>query len=83
VSGTPPQDERLHQRRCECGAADCTAVIEATWEEQDAVEHSGRNLWMIAPDHELRGAREAVVLSTNERFSVVLAIEEDGLSETD
>ena len=38
---------------------------------------------MIVPDHELRGAREAVVLSTNERFSVVLAIEEDGLSETD
>jgi hypothetical protein len=77
VSRAPPEDERPHGRRCECGAADCTAVIEASWEEQDAVDHSGRNLWIIAPGHELRGARKAVVLSENERFSVVLAIEEE------
>jgi hypothetical protein len=44
---------------------------------------TGRNLWIIAPGHELRGARKAVVLSTNERFSAVLAIEEDVLSDTD
>jgi hypothetical protein len=77
VSGTPPTDERLHTRRCECGAPDCTAVIEASWDEQDAVDHSGRNLWIVAPGHDLRGARRAAVLSTNERFSVVLAIEEE------
>jgi hypothetical protein len=52
-------------------------MIEATWEEQDAVDHSGRNLWIVAPGHDLRGAQKAVVLSENERFPVVLAIEED------
>jgi hypothetical protein len=73
--GATLENERPHKRRCECGAADCTAVIEATWVEQDAVDHSGRDLWIVAPGHELRGARKAVVLSENERFSVVRAVE--------
>jgi hypothetical protein len=66
-------DDRLHTRRCECGALDCTAEIEATWEEDDAVDHSGENLWIVATGHQLLGAREAVVVSANERFSVVRA----------
>jgi hypothetical protein len=69
-------DDRLHTRRCECGALDCTAEIEATWEEDDAVDHSGENLWIVAPGHQLLGAREAVIVSANERFSVVRAVEE-------
>lgn len=79
VAGIPPPDEQLHAWRCECGAADCTAAVESTWEERDAVDHDpeGRNLWMVAPGHELQGAKEAVVLSSNERFEVVLAGEED------
>ena len=67
--------ERLRKRRCECGAADCRTLIEITMEEEDAVDHRGRNLWIVAPDHELRGAREAVVVSSNERYSVVEAVE--------
>ena len=79
VADKPPPDERLHTWRCECGAADCTAAVESTWEERDAVDHDpkGRNLWMVAPGHELRGAKEAVVLSANERFEVVLVVEEE------
>ena len=69
-------DDRPHTRRCECGALDCTAEIEVTWEEDDAVDHSGENLWIVAPGHQLLGAREAVVVSANERFSVVRAVEE-------
>jgi hypothetical protein len=48
----------------------------ATWEEDDAVDHSGENLWIVATGHQLLGAREAVVVSANERFSVVRAVEE-------
>jgi hypothetical protein len=44
-------------------------------EEEDAIDHSGRNLWIVAPNHDLRGAPEAVVVSSNERFSVVEAVE--------
>ena len=69
-------DDRLHTRRCECGALDCTAEIEVTWEEDDAVDHSGENLWIVAPGHQLLGAREAVVVSARERFSVVRVVEE-------
>lgn len=68
--------EQLHKRRCECGAADCCAEVDVTWDEDDAVEHSGENLWIVAPGHQLLGAREAVVVSSNERFSVVRAVEE-------
>jgi hypothetical protein len=31
---------------------------------------------MVAPGHELQGAKEAVVLSANERFEVVVVVEE-------
>jgi hypothetical protein len=31
--------------------------------------HSGENLWIVAPDHQLLGARQTIVVSTNERFS--------------
>jgi hypothetical protein len=67
--------ERLGKRRCECGAADCRTEIQITLEEEDAVDHQGRNLWIVAPGHDLQGAREAVVLSSNERFSVIEAVE--------
>lgn len=52
-------------RRCECGAADCEAVIEMTWEEQDRADHfPGR--WTIHPEHTPRGGvRWSVVEKTN------------------
>lgn len=56
----------LRTRRCECGAADCTAVIEMTWEEQDAVDHNGR--WALHPDHEPQGARSWRVIRATDRF---------------
>ena len=67
--------EKHRKRRCECGASDCRSEIELTLEEADAIDHSGRNLWIVAPGHDLRGAREATVISSNERFSVVEAVE--------
>jgi hypothetical protein len=66
---------KLRKRRCECGALDCKTEIEITMEEQDVADHSGRNLWIVAPGHDLRGARKATVISSNERFSVVEAVE--------
>jgi hypothetical protein len=45
-------------------------------EEEDAVDHSGRRFWIVAPGHDLQGAREAKVVSSNARFSVVEAVEE-------
>ena len=69
-------NERLHKRRCECGAADCRTEVDVTWAEDDAVNHSAENLWIVAPDHQLHGARESVIVSSNERFSVVRAVEE-------
>ena len=56
--------EKLRKRRCECGALDCRTEIEITMEEEDAADHSGRNLWIVAPGHDLRGALEAVVVSS-------------------
>ena len=67
--------ERLRKRRCECGAADCRTTLEITMQEEDDVDHSGRNFWTVAPGHALQGAREAVVVSSNDRFSVVEAVE--------
>ncbi len=60
---------KLHTRRCECGALDCTATIEMLWEEEDAVDHNG--YWAIHPEHEPRGARSWQVVEANERFVVV------------
>ena len=63
------------KRRCECGAEGCTAEITLSWEEADAVDHGGRDLWIVAPGHELRGARSAVTVRANQRFSVIRAVE--------
>jgi hypothetical protein len=57
---------RLHTRRCECGGADCTAVIEMTWEEQDEVDHNRR--WALHPDHEPQGARSWRMIRATDRF---------------
>jgi len=46
--------EKLRKRGCECGALDCRTEIEITMEEEDAADHSGRNLWIVAPGHDLR-----------------------------
>ena len=70
-----PEDVQLRRRRCECGAADCTAEVLISWDEQDAVDHAvDENLWIVAPTHELRGASSAVVFST-ERYVVVVVRE--------
>jgi hypothetical protein len=46
-----------------------------SWDEQDAVDHAvDKNLWIVAPRHELRGAASSVVFST-ERYVVVTARE--------
>jgi hypothetical protein len=65
------------KRRCECGAADCTADVLISWEEQDAVDHSGEDLWIVAPGHDLRGARRKATIEENERFSVVRVDEQE------
>ena len=36
----------LRTRRCECGAADCTAVVEISWAEEDAVDHYHDDQWI-------------------------------------
>jgi hypothetical protein len=65
----------LWTRRCECGAADCTAVVEMSREEQDAVDHSG--CWAISPGHEPRGGLSWRVIRATDRFVVVEIEEED------
>jgi hypothetical protein len=71
-----PDDTLLRRRRCECGAADCTAEILISWEEQDAVDHAENgSLWIVAPKHELRGAAAKAVVFTTERYVVVTARE--------
>ena len=61
--------------RCECGAEDCTAIIEITWAEQDAVDHGAPELWIVAPGHEPRGAPSWRVVRETDRF-VVVEVEE-------
>lgn len=46
-----------------------------SWEEQDAVDHAAPDLWIVAPDHELRGASRSHVVEQTERFVVVRAVE--------
>lgn len=72
--GAVDQTPQLRPRRCECGAADCTAVVEMSWEEQDAVDHN--NLWAVSPGHEPRGGRSWRVVHATDRF-VVVEIEEE------
>ena len=58
-------------RRCECGSEDCIAEIPISWAEQDAVDHSHEDLWIIAAGHQIKGVRRAVTILANERYSVV------------
>jgi hypothetical protein len=70
--------DALRSRRCECGAADCNAVVRMSWEEQDAVDHvSGR--WAVAPGHVLRGAASSRVVAETDRYVVFEAVEEHDL----
>lgn len=66
-----PDNFKLRSRRCECGVADCVSEILMSWEEQDRVDHDGRNLFAVAVGHELAGPEESVVISRNDRFIVV------------
>jgi hypothetical protein len=50
---------------------DCIAEIPISWEEQDAVDHGPYDLWIVAPGHEIAGARRAVMILANDRYSVV------------
>ena len=68
--------DALRTRRCECGAADCTAVVEISWAEQDAVDHYHDDQWIIAPGHEPRGGRSWRVVKKTDRF-VVVEVEEE------
>jgi hypothetical protein len=63
-------------RRCECGAADCDAVIYMTWEEQDRADHVERR-WAIAPGHTPRGGISWRIVEQHERFVIVEVEEED------
>jgi hypothetical protein len=69
-------DEIPTKRGSECGAEGCTPEITLSWEEADAVDHGGRDLWIVAPGHELRGAPTAATVRVNERFSVIRGVEE-------
>lgn len=66
--------DALRTRRCECGAEDCTATLQMSWAEQDAVDHAAGH-WALAPGHELRGADRTTIVARNERFVVVHAVE--------
>jgi hypothetical protein len=67
--------EALRTRRCECGAEDCTAIIEMSWAEQDEVDHGSPELWIVARGHEPQGAQSWRVVRGTDRF-VVVAVEE-------
>ena len=72
-----PDNAKRRSRRCECGAEDCTEIVWISWDEQDAVDHAddGGRLWIVAPGHPVRGARDARVIQQNDRFSVVRTVE--------
>ena len=61
-------DERLSEWRCECGRADCVAVVHATMSERDEVDHSVETLWLVVPEHV---GPEDHVVRTSPRFAVV------------
>ena len=44
-------------------------------EDQDAVDHDPRNLWVIARDHTLRGASSTIVIRETSDYTV-LEVEE-------
>jgi hypothetical protein len=57
-------------RRCECGAADCDAVIYMTWDEQDRADHVPQR-WTIARGHTPRGGARWRVVEETDRFAIV------------
>jgi hypothetical protein len=67
--------DALRTRRCECGAENCTSIIEMTWAEQDEVDHGSPELWIITPGHAPQGARSWRIVRETDRF-VVVAVEE-------
>ena len=62
--------ETPQARRCECGAADCDAVIYMTWEEQDKADHVP-DRWTIARGHTPCGAARWRVIEETDRFVIV------------
>jgi hypothetical protein len=63
-------------RQCECGAADCAAIVEISWAEQDEVDHADTNTWwIVSPGHEPQGGRSRRVVRETDRF-VVVEVEE-------
>ena len=67
--------DALRTRRCECGAAECDAIIEMTWAEQDRADHVERR-WTLHPDHTPRGARRWTVVEQTDRYLIVEVEEE-------
>ena len=67
--------DALRTRRCECGAADCVAVVEMTWAEQDEVDHRTDDWWVVLPGHEPQGGRSWRTVQETDRF-VVVEVEE-------
>ena len=61
-------DERLSQLRCECGRAECVAVVHATMSERDEVDHGVETLWLVVPEHV--GPDDQIVRASP-RFAVV------------
>jgi hypothetical protein len=71
----------LRTRRCECGAADCAAIVEISWAEQDEVDHADTNAWwIVSPGHEPKGGQSWRVVRETDRFVVVEIEEADGSS---
>jgi hypothetical protein len=62
--------ETPRARRCECGAADCGALIYMTWDEQDRADHAPQR-WAIARGHIPRGAARWRVVEESDRFVIV------------
>ena len=62
--------ETPRARRCECGAADCDAVVYMTWDEQDRADHVPKR-WAIAPRHTPRGGAQWRVIEEADRFVIV------------
>jgi hypothetical protein len=69
--------ETPRARRCECGAADCDAVIYMSWDEQDRADHVLRG-WTIARGHIPRGGASWRVVEETDRF-VIVEIDEQEL----
>jgi hypothetical protein len=57
-------------RRCECGAADCDAVIFMTWDEHDRADHVPQR-WTIARGHTPHGGADWRIVEETDRFVIV------------